>query len=180
MPSASPRLAWAADVADPRPGDRVLEIGCGHGVLLSLLAARLTTGTVLGIDRSATMTAAARARNATAVAAGTVEVQTADLRTAQLPAAAFDLVVAVHVGAFWRRPATEYAVVRRSLAPAGRFLLVDQPLRPVAAQERAAEVAALAAPHGWVVSAVSTGATPPRTSIAVEFRGEDAPVSGDR
>lgn len=35
---ASERLAWAAGVVAPAPADRVLEVGCGHGVLLSLLA----------------------------------------------------------------------------------------------------------------------------------------------
>ncbi|WP_164699844.1 class I SAM-dependent methyltransferase [Modestobacter sp. KNN46-3] len=167
---ASARLSWAAHVADPGPGERVLEVGCGHGVLLSLLAARLTTGSVLGLDRSATMTTAAAVRNAAAVAAGTVALQTAGLADADLPDAAFDLVVAVHVGAFWRAPGEEHAVVRRVLAGGGRFLLVDQPLQPGRAQTRADQVAALAAPHGLVVTAVHTGDTPPRPSIAVELR----------
>ena len=170
MSAASARLVWAAAVADPRPEDRVLEVGCGHGVLLSLIAARLTGGSVLGLDRSATMTAAAAARNAAAVEAGTVALRTADLLSAELPDAAFDLVVAVHVGAFWRQPAHEHAVVRRVLAPGGRFLLVDQPLQPGPVEPRIDRVAALAAPHGLSVSAVHTGDTPPRTSIAVELR----------
>ena len=46
----SERLGWTADVVAPSP-DRVLEVGCGHGVLVSLFAARLTTGLVVGIDR---------------------------------------------------------------------------------------------------------------------------------
>jgi SAM-dependent methyltransferase len=168
--AVSARLAWAVRVADPQPGERVLEVGCGHGVLLSLLAARLTAGSVLGLDRSATMTAAAAARNAAAVVAGTVTLQTASLDDADLPDAAFDLVVAVHVGAFWRAPAAEHAVVRRVLAEGGRFLLVDQPLQPAAARARADQVAALAAPHGLAVAAVHTGETPPRPSIAIELR----------
>ncbi len=154
---------------------RVLEVGCGHGVLLSLLAARLTSGTVVGLDRSATMTAAAAARNADAVAAGRVVLRTAPLLTADLDGEAFDLVVAVHVGVFWRPPADELGVVRRVLGPGGRFLLVDQPLRPRQADEAADRVAALAAPHGLVVSAVRTGDTPPRPSIAVELRPRAAP-----
>jgi hypothetical protein len=47
----SERLGWTADVVAPSPSDRVLEVGCGHGVLVSLFAARLTTGLVVGIDR---------------------------------------------------------------------------------------------------------------------------------
>jgi SAM-dependent methyltransferase len=167
---ASARLAWAAEVAGPRSSDRVLEVGCGHGVLLSLLAAQLDGGSVLGLDRSATMTAVATARNAAAVAAGTVEVRTAELTAAGLDPDSFDLVVAVHVGAFWRPPAAEYAVVRRVLAAEGRFVLVDQPLQSGQVQERVDRVAALAAPHGLAVTAVATGDTPPRPSIAIELR----------
>jgi SAM-dependent methyltransferase len=166
----SARLEWAAELAAPRPGDRVLEVGCGHGVLLSLLADRLTTGQVLGLDRSATMTTAAARRNAAAVARGTVAVRTAELLDAGLDVGWADLVVAVHVGDFWRPPADGYGVVRRVLAEGGRFLLVDQPLRPGPVEDRVARVAALAGPHGLRVTAHHLGNTPPRPSIAVELR----------
>jgi SAM-dependent methyltransferase len=167
--TASARLQWAADVAAPRPGDRVLEVGCGHGVLLDLLAARVTEGVVVGLDRSATMTTAAAARNGTAVRAGRVVLHTATLLDADLGGAPFDLVVAVHVGAFWRPPAAEYAAVRRVLTGDGRLVLATQPLQPTRAADLAGQVAALAAPHGLAVRAVHSAATPPRPSIAVEL-----------
>ncbi len=166
---ASARLRWAAEVAAPRPGDRVLEVGCGHGVLLDLLAARVTDGLVVGLDRSATMTAAAAARTRAAAGAGRVRLQTAALLAADLPDAAFDVVVAVHVGAFWRPPAQEYGTVRRVLSDGGRLVLVTQPLQPERADALAGRVAALAAPHGLAVRAVHTAPTPPRPSIAVEL-----------
>jgi SAM-dependent methyltransferase len=170
----SARLAWAAELAAPRPGDHVLEVGCGHGVLLSLLADRLTTGLVVGLDRSAAMTDAAARRNASAVARGRVAVRTAELLDARLEAGWADLVVAVHVGAFWRPPAAEYGVVREVLAADGRFLLVDQPLQPGTTEDRTARVAALAEPHGLSVTAVHRGDTPPRPSLAVELRRRPA------
>ena len=165
---ASPRLSWAAEVAAPRPGDRVLEVGCGHGVLLGLLADRVTEGLVVGLDRSATMTAAAARRNQPAVAAGRVQLLTAALLDAELEGP-FDLVVAVHVGAFWRPPADEYAAVRRLLAPDGRLLLVTQPLQLSDAADTADQVEVLAAPSGLTVQAVHVAETPPRPSIALEL-----------
>jgi SAM-dependent methyltransferase len=173
MAPVSARLAWAAEVCAPRPADRVLEVGCGHGVLLDLLAARATGGLVVGLDRSATMTTAAAGRNRVAVQAGRVRLQTAALLDADLDDAPFELVVAVHVGAFWRPPAAEYGAVRHHLTDDGRLVLVTQPLQPLGAEALAAQVAALAAPHGLAVRAVHTGATPPRPSIAVVLGASD-------
>ncbi len=169
MGTASARLAWAAEVCAPRPEDRVLEVGCGHGVLLDLLTARVTRGVVVGLDRSATMTTAAAGRNRAAVQAGRVRLVTAALLDVDLGDTPFDLVVAVHVGAFWRPPAEEYAAVRRHLAGDGRLVLVTQPLQPGRTEALAGRVADLAAPHGLAVRAVHTGDTPPRPSIAVEL-----------
>jgi trans-aconitate methyltransferase len=48
------------DVLDPRPGEHVLDVGCGDGALTALIAAR--GARVVGIDASPAMVAAAQAR----------------------------------------------------------------------------------------------------------------------
>jgi ubiquinone/menaquinone biosynthesis C-methylase UbiE len=68
---ASKRFVWAVDTLEVRPADRLLEVGCGHGVAISLVCERLTTGTITAIDRSPKMIEMATRRNREHVDAGT-------------------------------------------------------------------------------------------------------------
>ena len=167
--AASERLAWAAGVVAPRLGERVLEVGCGHGVLVSLLADRGCT--VLGVDRSPAMIAAAGRRNRTAVEAGRVRLQAALLQDADLGADPFHVVVAFNVRAF-SDPAQEatWDVVARVLAPAGRVVVAFSVMTPGADTAVVATVARPAADRGLAVAAVHHGATAPMPSAAVELR----------
>jgi precorrin-6B methylase 2 len=71
MPSKpSERFVWAVDILALDPADRVLEVGCGHGVAVSLVCERLTSGRITAIDRSKKMIEMAARRNREHVAAG--------------------------------------------------------------------------------------------------------------
>jgi len=102
-PKAAERLVWAVETLDVRPTDRLLEIGCGHGIAVSLVCEKLRGGSITAIDRSATMITVARGRNADHVAAGVASFQAAALHEARLPGGYFDTIFAVNVGVFWRQ-----------------------------------------------------------------------------
>jgi len=167
---ASSRLVWAAEVVDPAPADRVLEVGCGHGVLVSLLAGRLAGGSVLGIDRSPTMIAAAERRNRPAIDAGLVRLAASALVDADLDGQQFDVVVSFNVRAFWTPPAPEWDVVRRVLAPGGRVVVACSLMGAGAEGPVTAGVRELAADRGFSLTAVHSGRTTPTPSLALELR----------
>lgn len=167
---ASERLVWAAGVVAPAPGERVLEVGCGHGVLVDLLASRPGAGQVLAVDRSPAMVAAATRRNSAAIDAGRVTVQTATLADADLPERWFDAVVSFDVRAFWTPPAPEWDVVRRVLAPGGRVVVAFSVMGPGADDRIRAVVRRVAGERGLTEHAVHRAGTAPTPSAAVELR----------
>src|SRR5690606_12346615 len=76
---AAERLVWAVDTMDIQPDHRVLEIGCGHGVAVSLVCEKLETGKIVAIDRSLKMIEMARKRNADYIDIGTASFQAVSL-----------------------------------------------------------------------------------------------------
>lgn len=114
------------------PDDRVLEIGCGHGVAATLICERLDSGHYTAIDRSAKMITAAMKRNRRFVEEGRAEFLVGRMETLDLGARRFDLIFAVRVGAFHREPERAEKMVAPWLAPGGRILdFYDTPGEPV-------------------------------------------------
>ena len=116
---ASERFVWAVDTMEIRPADRLLEVGCGHGVAISLVSARLTTGTITAIDRSSKMIEMATRRNRKHVEAGRAVLQAVALEEAELGDRCFDKVFAFNVAPFWLQPESALGAVREHLVRNG-------------------------------------------------------------
>jgi SAM-dependent methyltransferase len=165
---AAERLVWAVERLEVRPDDRLLEIGCGHGVAVSLVCERLAGGCIVAIDRSPTMIEAAARRNADHVAAGRASFQVASLHEADFGDARFDKVFAIHIGVFLRgRPDRELRVIERHLADGGRFYVLWQPLVAGEAGKTAARVAAVLEGHGFTVGDVLVHDLTAATAVCV-------------
>lgn len=120
-PHVPERLSWLVDLLEVGPDDRLLEIGCGRGVAVDLVCARLAGGHVTGLDRSAKAIDAAAERNADWVAAGRAAFHCGPaMALGTFEAGSFDTVFAMNVNLFWvQESAEELALVRRALAPGG-------------------------------------------------------------
>jgi SAM-dependent methyltransferase len=126
------RIGWAVETLAIRPSDVLLEVGCGKGLAVSLIAPRLRSGRILAIDRSATAIAAARKTAGDRETAGKAvfrHAALADLGGADGP---FDRIFAINVNLFWTDPGPELPVVRKLLKKTGRLFLFYEP--PAAVQ----------------------------------------------
>ena len=117
-----------------RGDERVLDLGCGRGAVLTAVARRLTTGRVTGVDIWSTMDQSGNARDVTLRNASLegvsdrVHIETADMRALPFPDAAFDLVVSslaihnVRSNADRKRAIAEGF---RVIKPGGRIVIAD-------------------------------------------------------
>lgn len=134
----SPRLAEIVEALPLTSSSRVLEIGCGPGAAARAVAARLTTGHVLAIDRSHKAVVQALSGSVAEINSGRMSVRQVAAESFALAPDEdpFDLAFAVRVGVFdGRHPAAgrrALECVTAALVPDGR-LFVDggNPLREV-------------------------------------------------
>ena len=169
---ASARLVWAVETLGVEPGDRVLEVGCGHGVAAGLVCE--AGGCLTAIDRSEKMIALATRRNQEHVAAGRARFETVTLEQADFGGERFDKIFGVHVVALWRTDA-----VRAHLAPGGALYVVNQlPGRRTQADARgfAEQVAAALGEQGYAVEEPRFADLEPSPVVCVVARQPSAPA----
>lgn len=114
------RLA-VLDALAPRPGECVLEVGCGGGALLPAIGSAVgSTGRVVGIDISADQIDAARRK-----CADHPNIETAALDVRQLPyePGSFDAVIAVQVIEYLDDPGQALTALRRVVTDRGRAVI---------------------------------------------------------
>ncbi|MDT8449141.1 MAG: class I SAM-dependent methyltransferase [Wenzhouxiangellaceae bacterium] len=101
-------------------GHYVLDVGCGTGALLELLARRQPRGTYIGTDLSGEMLAVARRR-----LPGAVALHRAAAESLPLAGATVDLLVSTSVFHFVRGPDLALQEMRRVLKPGGKLVITD-------------------------------------------------------
>lgn len=120
------RFRWAVEFMDIKPGDHILEIGCGAGIAVTLIAEQLSKGTITAIDQSESMVKKASARNAAHIASGKAIFIPVALTSVSLKDR-YAKIFAFNVSLFWKESPKELAVIKRLLAPNGKLYIFHQP-----------------------------------------------------
>jgi len=126
-PSNRRRNAFTIDLLELAPDDDVLEIGYGPGLAIELAERAIVDGTIVGFDHSKVMHDQASRRNATAIAAGKVQLFVGDVLNPPRPPRAFDKIYSVNVVQFWWEPERTLAELARLLKPGGRIATTYMP-----------------------------------------------------
>ncbi len=115
---------WAIPQLGIQAGDRVLDVGCGSGVLVRLISGLVPQGFVAGIDHSPTMVRQSLGLNAAGVADGNVSISLGEVENLHFKDESFDKVSAVETFIFWRDPLGGLREILRVLRPGGRLAVV--------------------------------------------------------
>ncbi len=108
---------------DPKPGERILDLGCGNGLLTEDLARAVgPLGRVVGLDPSPDMLSAARDRLAGSEIAELVE---GDAAALPFDPDSFDKLVSLQVFEYFPDLAKPLDEVERVLRPGGRLVVGD-------------------------------------------------------
>src|SRR5262245_13569775 len=116
-----PCAAKLIDVADPRPDERVLDVGCGTGIVARQVAARLgSKGSVTGLDLSLNMLAVARVTAERERL--TIDWREGNAEQLPFPDSTFDLVLCQFALMFVTNKDVALAEMRRVVTEHGRVL----------------------------------------------------------
>ena len=122
--------AWApilVELAHPRPGERVLDVACGTGIVARIAAARVgPTGTVVGADLNPGMLSVARSVSSTADSRSGAPLQWQEANADKLPFPdqSFDIVYCQLGLQFFADRPPALRQMRRVLGAEGRLALM--------------------------------------------------------
>lgn len=121
------RALWTVRKLRFKPSDHLLEVGYGPGSTVKLIAERLTSGTILGIDHSATMLKMAAKKNRSFINQKKVALKQGVVQDMEDSDMDFDIIYGSNVHFFWKNPVEEFRILYQHLKPGGRLAMVFQP-----------------------------------------------------
>ncbi|WP_135612579.1 class I SAM-dependent methyltransferase [Methanococcoides sp. AM1] len=117
---------WGIGHISTDPESWILDVGCGGGRAVSILADLVEAGKVYGVDHSNEMVGLATELNRTAVDSEHVTIIHSSVSELPLPDNMFDIVTAFETCYFWPDIVEDLKEVRRVLKDGGMLLIVNE------------------------------------------------------
>jgi ubiquinone/menaquinone biosynthesis C-methylase UbiE len=127
---------WGLEHIAIQPDAVVLDVGCGGGGAVKILAQATSRGKVYGVDYSEDVLPTARRINKALVRQGRVEIKHGSVSDLPFPDDTFDLATAFETTMFWPSLVDDLREVRRVLKPGGTLLIANEAYADARFEER--------------------------------------------
>jgi len=130
---------WGLEHVAIAPDAVILDVGCGGGGTVKILAQAASRGKVYGVDYSEDVLVTARQVNRVLIEQGRVELKHGSVSDLPFPDDVFDLVTAFETSMFWPNLVEDVREVRRVLKPGGTLLIANEAYTDARFEERNAK-----------------------------------------
>jgi ubiquinone/menaquinone biosynthesis C-methylase UbiE len=130
---------WGLEHIAIAPDAIILDVGCGGGGAVRILAQAASRGQVYGVDYSEDVLPTARRVNQALIKQGRVEIKHGSVSALPFPDDTFDLATAFETTIFWPSLVNDLREVRRVLRPGGTFLIANEAYKDASFEERNAK-----------------------------------------
>ena len=127
---------WGMEHVAIAPDATILDVGCGGGGAVKILARTASRGKVCGMDYAEDVLPTARRVNRALIKQGRVEIKRGSVSDLPFPDDAFDLATAFETTMFWPSPVDDLREVRRVLKPGGTLLIANEAYADARFEER--------------------------------------------
>jgi ubiquinone/menaquinone biosynthesis C-methylase UbiE len=135
---------WGLEHIAIQPDAVILDVGCGGGGAVRILAQAASRGKVYGVDYAEDVLPTARRVNQALIRQGHVEIRHESVSDLLFPDDTFDLATAFETTMFWPNLVDDLREVRRVLRPGGTLLIANEAYKDARFEERNAKWAHLA------------------------------------
>jgi ubiquinone/menaquinone biosynthesis C-methylase UbiE len=135
---------WGLEYIAIQPDAIILDVGCGGGGAVRILAQAAQHGKVYGVDYSKDVLPTAHWVNRALIKQGRVEIQHGSVSDLPFPDSMFDLATAFETTMFWPSLVSDLREVLRVLKPGGTLLIANEAYADARFAERNARWARLA------------------------------------
>jgi len=135
---------WGLEHIAIAPEATILDVGCGGGGAVKILAQAASRGRVYGVDYAEDVLPTARRVNRALIRQGRVEIKRGSVSDLPFPDDVFDLATAFETTIFWPNLVDDLQEVRRVLKPGGTLLIANEAYADARFEERNARWSRLA------------------------------------